>query len=277
MGFEPDQRPSKIESVNEFTEWMRSTLDEAKAALAKSKDDMARYYNQRRLPAPDFQPGDKVYLDGADIATTRPSRKLSHKHLGPFLIERKVGNNAYRLRLPPSMSCIHPVFNIIKLTPAPEDPIIGRRTVPPPLLEIIDGEEEWVVEEILDSRMMNRKLRYLVKWKDFTAEHNSWEPWDNVRAPDLVAEFYCKHPGAARHIRAMEFASISFQTIASGRHYSGGGMDVRGHSIPPVNSASPTISASPSNFTDTTTFTNSFPTCFNSCSRRCSRLFRTSD
>jgi hypothetical protein len=89
---------------------MRSTLDEAKAALAKSKDDMARYYNQRRLPAPDFQPGDKVYLDAADITTTRPSRKLSHKHLGPFAVERKVGNNAYRLRLPPAMSRIHPYW-----------------------------------------------------------------------------------------------------------------------------------------------------------------------
>jgi hypothetical protein len=42
MGFEPNQRPSKVESVNEFTDRMQSTLDEAKAALAKSKDDMAR-------------------------------------------------------------------------------------------------------------------------------------------------------------------------------------------------------------------------------------------
>jgi Chromo (CHRromatin Organisation MOdifier) domain len=185
MGFEPDQHPSKIESVNEFTECMRNTLEEAKAALVKSKDDMMRYYNQKRLPAPDFQPGDRVYLDGADIATTQPSRKLSHKHLGPFPVERKVGNNTYRLCLPPSMSRIHPVFNVIKLTPAPEDPITGWRTVPPPLSEIIDGEEEWVVEEILDSRMMNRKLCYLIKWKDFrvAAEHNSWEPWDNVHAP----------------------------------------------------------------------------------------------
>ena len=73
MGFKPNQRPSKIESVNKFTEQMRSTLEEAKAALAKSKDDMARYYNQKRLPAPDFQPGDKVYLDGSDIEIGRAS------------------------------------------------------------------------------------------------------------------------------------------------------------------------------------------------------------
>ena len=78
MGFEPNQHPSRIESVNEFTERMKNTLEEAKAALVKSKDDMARYYNQRRTPAPDYRPGDKVYLDASDISTTRPSWKLSH-------------------------------------------------------------------------------------------------------------------------------------------------------------------------------------------------------
>jgi hypothetical protein len=61
------------------------------------------------------------------------------------------------------MSQLHPVFNTVKLIPAPTDPIKGRRLHPPPLPEIIDGEEEWIVEEILDSKMMNRKLCYLVK------------------------------------------------------------------------------------------------------------------
>src|SRR5437016_2543538 len=52
MGFEPHQPPSKVEAVNEFTDRMKSALEEAKSALAKAKDDMARYYNQRRTPAP---------------------------------------------------------------------------------------------------------------------------------------------------------------------------------------------------------------------------------
>ena len=77
MGFKPNQHPSRIESVNEFTERMKNTLEEAKAALVKSKDDKARYYNQRQTPAPDYKPGDKVYLDASDISTTQPSRKLS--------------------------------------------------------------------------------------------------------------------------------------------------------------------------------------------------------
>ena len=48
MRFEPDQQWSHVESVNEFKERMEDTLKEAKAALAKSKDDMAKYYNWRR-------------------------------------------------------------------------------------------------------------------------------------------------------------------------------------------------------------------------------------
>ena len=71
---------------------MADMLMEAKAALLKSKDEMAKYYDQRQTPTPNYQPGDKVYLDTSNIHMTRPSHKLSHKRLGPFSIVRKVGN-----------------------------------------------------------------------------------------------------------------------------------------------------------------------------------------
>ncbi len=41
MGFEPHQPPSQVEAVNEFTNRMKETLEEAKSALAKAKDEMA--------------------------------------------------------------------------------------------------------------------------------------------------------------------------------------------------------------------------------------------
>jgi len=66
------------------------------------------------------------------------------------------------------------------------------------------------VEEILDSQMVNRKLCYFVKWEGFGVEHNLWEPWDNVHVPELVAHLYQRHPGAAHHIRMVDFRSIPF-------------------------------------------------------------------
>ena len=86
MGFEPDQPQSHVESINEFKEQMEDVLKEAKAALVKSKEDMVKYYNWKRIPALDYQPGDKVYLDTSNIQMTRPSQKLSHQRLGPFPI-----------------------------------------------------------------------------------------------------------------------------------------------------------------------------------------------
>jgi hypothetical protein len=121
MGFEPSQWRSHVESVTQSKERMQDALEEAKAALAKSKDDMAKYYNRKQTPSPDYKPGDKVYLDASDIQTNQPSRKLSHHRLDPFPIVKNVGDSAYRLRLPASMKRLHLVFNTVKLTPALSD------------------------------------------------------------------------------------------------------------------------------------------------------------
>jgi hypothetical protein len=151
MGFEPQR--SHLESVNEFTDRMALGIEEAKVALTKAKDEYTMYYNRQREPAPVFAPGDKVWLDGSDIATNRPLSKLSHRHLGPFVVEASVGLGTYRLALPPHFRRLHPVFSVVKLSAAPPDPILGRRPAPPPPTTLVDGEEEYEVEAILDSRM----------------------------------------------------------------------------------------------------------------------------
>src|SRR6202171_4747460 len=107
MGFEPNQCPSKLEAINDFMDRMKSMLDKARTALAKSKDDMVRYYNQCRTPAPRFTVGQKVFLDAMDIHTTRPTKKFAHHFLGPYPVVCPVGSHAYHLKLPPSMSQIH--------------------------------------------------------------------------------------------------------------------------------------------------------------------------
>jgi len=98
------------------------------------------------------------------------------------------------------MKQLHPVFNVVKLTLAPDDPIIGQKTedYPPPI--VINREAKWEVKEILDSRWYQRRFQYLIKWKEYGHKHNSWEFASKVSTPELTAEFHCKHPGALRHI-----------------------------------------------------------------------------
>ena len=95
----------------------------------------------------------------------------------------------------------------------------------------------------MDSRMINRKLCYLVKWDGYRVEHNSWEPWDNLHAPDLVSEFHRKHPRAPWHICLMDFNAIAFQSlplsVVLGHHSLEGGMDVREHFQVPISPTEP--------------------------------------
>src|SRR3981189_313789 len=125
MGFEPLEPRSKLASVNDFVDRMSKGLVEAKSALSKAKDEYTLYYNRRREPAPELQQGDLVWVDATDIATDRPFVKLAHCRLGPYPIEARVGYGAYCLKLPQSLSRLHPVFPIVKLTLATPDPIIG--------------------------------------------------------------------------------------------------------------------------------------------------------
>jgi len=55
------------------------------------------------------------------------------------------------------------VFNVVKLSTAPEDPILGRKPQAPLPPIVIDGEKEWEVEEILDSCWYQRRFQFLVK------------------------------------------------------------------------------------------------------------------
>jgi len=71
------------------------------------------------------------------------------------------------------------------------DLIPGQHRPLPPPPELIDGEEEYLVEEILDSRMFQRRLQYLVKWEGYGVEGNSWEYADSVEnALEKVADFH---------------------------------------------------------------------------------------
>ena len=177
-----------------------------------------RYYDWWRTLALVFNPSNKVFLDMLDIQTTCPSQKLSHWQLGPFVVEQQIGPMAYYLKLPYWMKQLHPVFNMVKLTPALEDPITGWKTEDhlPPI--VIDREAEWEVEEILNSRWYQRRFQYLIKWKGYSCKYNSWESASEVSTPELTVEFHHKHPGAPRHIWHVEFDNIFHLESVALRH-----------------------------------------------------------
>ena len=194
-----------MESVNEFKDHMARGLKEAKA-----KDEYALYYNHRRIPAPELKPGNLVWIDSSDIQTTHPSQKLGHRNLRLYPVERCIGLGAYCIKLPPSLRHLHPMFPIVKLLPAADDPIPGRRAKPPPPPVLVEGNEEFEVEKILNSHIRWRHLEYLIKWKGYDSRHNTWAVHYNVHTPDVITDSYCLNPGAPCQVNTATFNSISF-------------------------------------------------------------------
>ena len=112
--------------------------------------------------------GEDVLLNNKNIASERPTRKLAHRWIGPFKIEAKFSENAYRLALPESMK-IHPVFHVSLLKKYHEnDPVAFSDRPPPEPPPPVDvkGQPEFEVEAILDKRQRRRKTEYLVNGWD---------------------------------------------------------------------------------------------------------------
>jgi len=106
----------------------------------------------KRTPAPDFKVGDQVYVKAKYFRSTRPSKKLSEKNLGPYAIIAQVGSLSFTLCLPDSMCAVHPVFHVSQLEPAIPNTIPDQIQPPPPPVEV-DGEPEFEISEILNSKV----------------------------------------------------------------------------------------------------------------------------
>ncbi len=99
-------------------------------------------------PTHELETNQQVWLDACNLKTNVPSKKLTPRRYGPFKVIQKVSPVAYQLQLPPSMSKMHNVFHIDLLIPYVETQAYGQ-SYPQPPPDIIDGKEEYEVEEIV--------------------------------------------------------------------------------------------------------------------------------
>jgi len=133
--------------LNDLTYKQQEALKQAKAALTLVAERMKWYYDQKVQSVP-FKVGDKVLLNLKDYQTTE--RALRPWYKGPFKIIEKLSLVTFQLRMPSHYRALYPVFHASKLAQYSESTIHGQKsTSPPPTL--IQGQEEWEVEKILDS------------------------------------------------------------------------------------------------------------------------------
>ncbi|KNZ71349.1 Chromobox like protein, partial [Termitomyces sp. J132] len=103
--------------------------------------------------------------------------------------------------LPPGLKGLHPVFHVQLLERHAPDPFPGQRSSRPLPVEVED-EYHYEVDEILDSWVVRGQLQYLVRWKGYGPEDNTWEPRKNLdRAPNELRDFHRRNPAKPRNPR----------------------------------------------------------------------------
>jgi len=157
---------AKRTKPEEMTQLHESFRNEMVAPQLRQKE----YHDLHRKPDPNLQSGDMVWLLPRNIKTTRPSKQLDYKKIGPFIILAKIGTSAYKLALPPSMA-IHNTFHISLLEPDQDNPFPSQIKEPPPPIKI-EGEDEYKLDEIIDSRLHYNKLQYRAQWKGYSPEYD---------------------------------------------------------------------------------------------------------
>ena len=110
------------------------------------------------------------------------------------------------------------MFHVDLLTPYKETTFHGTNyTRPPP--DLINDEEEYEVEQILDSRVRgrNRKVQYLVKWVGYPDSDNQWLDVEQLTADEAIREFKWRRPHTVTHIRRAETGNplIDFPLMSS--------------------------------------------------------------
>jgi len=195
-----------------YAHWMQMVHDESRKGLEAAQERIHRYTDPARKEPLAYQVGDLVMLNGRNIKTRRPSKKLDHKNHGPFQIEKIVSPLAVRLTLPRKWK-IHNVFHVSLLEPyrtsehrAPADPSKVLREA-----DNIEQSEEYDVEEVMSSvergRGNNKRILYLVKWLDYP-EQKDWteELFDNFSEGGLekLQEFHRRNPDALKDYRLTE-------------------------------------------------------------------------
>lgn len=169
------------EIVQETEEKVRVIRERLRTAQSRQKS----YADNKRRKL-EFEVGGLVYLKVSPMKRIKRfgmNKKLSPRYIGPFPICEKIGEVAYRLKLPESLEGIHNVFHVSMLRKCVREPKENVEIPATSLQEDLTDEE--YPTHILDTKerkIRHKVIRFLkIKWSNHSKDVATWELEEDMK------------------------------------------------------------------------------------------------
>jgi hypothetical protein len=129
-----------------------------------------------------------VDYDPSSVTGRRPAHKLMPFKRGPYRVVNSIGSRYTLLDL---LTNKHEDVLLHRLHPFRYD----QEFLDPKDIAMRD-REEYEVQKVLDHQgdpKLKGQMKFLVKWKGYDKNHNSWEPWKSLRLVDKLHEYLKDH------------------------------------------------------------------------------------
>ncbi len=175
----------KVENISEH---MNKILTFAREFLVKTRKQMIQQANKHRKEV-DYEIESKMFLNEWNIITARSFKKLDDKMLD-FFINLDLVDSSYKLKLSETMH-VHDVFHSDLLHLIVNDFLPDQKNESFKSI-VINDEDEWKIDDILNSRWYQRWLQYKVKWNDYDNDFNWYNADDDkfMNAQKIVDDFH---------------------------------------------------------------------------------------
>ncbi len=189
--YESTRERLQIDQVKNIFNHMNKTLIFAREALIKTREQMMNQANKHKKKV-NYKIKSKMFLNKWNIITAKSFKKLNDKMLDLFQIIDSV-DSFYKLKLSDTMH-IHDVFHSDLLHSIINDSLFDQKNESSKSI-VINDEDEWKIDDILNFQRYRRWLQYRVKWKSYDNDLNWYNADDDefMNAQEMINDFHIKY------------------------------------------------------------------------------------
>ncbi len=189
--YESTRERLQINRVKNISEQMNKTLIFAREALIKTRKQMMNQANKHRKKI-NYKIESKMFLNERNIITARSFKKLDDKMLDSF-INLNFIDSSYKLKLSESMY-IHDVFHSDLLRSVVDDFLSDQKNEFSDSI-VINDEDKWKIDDILNFRWYRRRLQYRIKWNDYDNDLNWYNADDDefMNTQKIIDDFHIQY------------------------------------------------------------------------------------